>query len=91
MSSKAEDTQPGGTRYNDVMARGATVARKVNESSNGPITFTAAEAETLRVLLLGLQQQASIAQQTNYAIAAALYRHHLQIVSHVSDDGTVHR
>ncbi len=36
MSSKAEDTQPGGTRYNDVMARGATVARKVNESSNGP-------------------------------------------------------
>ena len=37
MSSKAEDTQPGGTRYNDVMARGATVARKVNESSNGPI------------------------------------------------------
>lgn len=46
MSSKAEDTQPGGTRYNDVMARGATVARKVNESSNGPITFTAAEGSS---------------------------------------------
>jgi hypothetical protein len=86
MSSK-EDTQPGGKLYNEAMARGVDVARKVTES-DGPLHFNATEAETLRVLMLGLQRQAHIAQETNYAIAAALYRKHLQIVSHASDDGT---
>ena len=85
--SRETDTKPGGKLYDEVMQRGVDVARKVTEA-DGPLHFDATEAETLRVLMLGLQQQAKIAQQTNYAIAAALYRKHLQIVGHEHDDGT---
>ena len=85
--SRETDTAPGGKLYDAVVQQGADLARKVRES-DGPLHFNATEAETLRVLMLGLQRQAHIAQETNYAIAAALYRKHLQIVSHASDDGT---
>ena len=81
------EKQPGGPIYDEAdLQRGADVARKVNES-DGPLQFDAAEAESLRVILTGLQRALSIAQQTNYGIAAALYRKHLQIVHHESDDG----
>ena len=69
------------------MQRGVDVAQKVIDA-DGPLHFDATEAATLRVLMLGLQQQTKIAQQANYAIAAALYRKHLQVVGHEHDDGT---
>ena len=83
-----EDTQPGGKLYDAAVQEGADLARKVRDS-DGPLRFTESEAATLRVLMHGLQQSLSICQQTNYAIAAALYRKHLQVVTHEQDDGTV--
>ena len=84
-----KDTQPGEPIYDDAdLQRGADVARKVNDS-DGPLQFDAAEAESLRVILMGLQRALSIAQQTNYSIAAAIYRKNLTIVHHESDDGTI--
>ena len=81
------DTQPGGKLYEAALQRGAAVARKVTEA-DGPLQFDAVEAEALRVILMGLQMELHIAQQANYAIAAALYRKHLTIVHHENDDGT---
>ena len=63
------------------------MARKVTEA-DGPLQFDAVEAEALRAILMGLQMELHIAQQANYAIAAALYRKHLTIVHHENDDGT---
>ena len=81
------ETEPGGELYDAAMQQGAVVARKVNEA-DGPLHFDAAEAETLRVILLGLQRALSIAQQTNYVIAAAIHRKHLEIVHTENADGT---
>ena len=85
--SRETDTKPGGKLYDEVMQRGVDVARKVTEA-DGPLHFNATEADTLRVLMLGLQRQAHIAQQVNIVVAAALYRKHLQIVHHENSDGT---
>ena len=82
-----KDTEPGGKLYEEAVQRGADVARKVNET-DGPLHLDADEAETLKVILLGLQESLSICQQTNYAVAAALYRKNLQIVSHDNGDGS---
>ena len=38
--------------------------------------------------MYGLHESLSICQQTNYAIAAALYRKNLQTVSHDNGDGS---
>ena len=81
------DTEPGGKIYDAAMQAGAAVARKLTEA-DGPVSFDADEAESLRVILTGLQRVLDVAQQTNYAIAAALYRKHLTIVHHENDDGT---
>ena len=81
------DTQPGGKLYEAAVKQGADVARKVTES-DGPLQFDATEAESLRVIMMGLERALSVAQQTNYVIAAALYRKHLTIVHHENDDGT---
>ena len=69
--SRETDTAPGGKLYEAAVQQGADLARKVRES-DGPLHFDATEAETLRVLMYGLQQSLSTCQQTNYAIAAAL-------------------
>ena len=81
------DTEPGGKLYEAAMQQGADVAQKVTDA-DGPLQFNASEAESLRVILLGLQRELSIAQQTNYAIGAALYRRNLTIVHQPNDDGT---
>ena len=85
--SRETDTAPGGKLYDAVVQQGADLARKVRES-DGPLHFDATEAETLRVLMYGLHESLSICQQTNYAIAAALYRKNLQTVSHDNGDGS---
>ena len=80
-------TEPGGELYEAAKQEGVDVARKVNEAK-GPITFNAAEAEVLRVILFGLQRSLDIAQKTNQVIRAALVRKHLQIVHHELPDGS---
>ena len=87
MDKPRPDTKPGGARYDDAVQQGAALAQKLLDS-DGPLRFTESEASTLRVLVYGLQRSLSICQQTNYAIAAALYRKHLQVVHHENDDGT---
>ena len=48
------DTQPGKNLCGEALQRGADVARKVSES-DGPLQFDASEAESLRVILMGLR------------------------------------
>ena len=74
-----KDTEPGGKLYEDAVQRGADVARKVNDA-DGPLHLDADEAATLKVLLLGFQKEAQIAQEANRSIAEALYRNQLQVV-----------
>ena len=69
------------------MQAGADVARKVTEA-DGPVSLDADEAATLKIIMLGLQKQLHIAQETNLVVAAALYRKHLQVVHREHDDGT---
>ncbi len=68
--SRETETEPGGKLYEATLQRGAAVARKVNEA-DGPLHLDADETATLKVLMLGLQKQISIAQQTNYAIGVS--------------------
>ena len=82
------DTKPGGKLYEEAVARGAAVAKKVSEA-DGPLHFDAVEAETLRVLVLGLQEQVKLCQMVNTATALALQRHRLQLVHHEHEDGTI--
>ena len=62
-----KDTEPGGKLYEDAVQRGADVARKVNDA-DGPLHLDADEAATLKVLLLGFQKEAEIAQEANRSI-----------------------
>ena len=82
-----KDTEPGGKLYDEALHRGAAVARKVNEA-DGPLHLDATEAATLKVILLGLQAQAEIAQEANRSIAEALYRNQLQVVHRANTDGS---
>ena len=66
---------------------GADVARKVNEA-DGPLHLDASEAATLKVILLGLQAQAEIAQEANRSIAEALFVNRLQVVHRENTDGS---
>ena len=88
MTPTDPDKQPGGKLYEAAVHAAAAVAQKLTDA-DGPVSFDEEEAATLKVIMLGLQKQLSIAQQTNYAIAAALYRKHLQVVHREQhDDGT---
>ena len=73
------DTEPGGKIDDAALQRGADVTRKVNEA-DGPLHLDADETATLKMLLLGFQAQAEIAQEANRSIAEALYRNQLQVV-----------
>ena len=81
-----KDTEPGGKLYEAAMQAGAAVAQKLTDA-DGPVSFDADEAGALKVIMLGLQKQLHIGQETNRVIAAALYRKHLTIVHHENDDG----
>ena len=65
--------------YEDAVQRGADVARKVNDA-DGPLHLDADEAATLKVLLLGFQKEAQIAQEATAASQKQLYRNQLQVV-----------
>ena len=59
------------------------------------LTLTPAETTALKTMLISMHQQQvdtdgtlALCQQTNYIIAAALYRRNLQIVRHENDDGS---
>ena len=52
------DTQPGKNLCGEALQRGADVARKVSES-DGPLQFDASEAESLRVILMGLRRDSA--------------------------------
>ena len=67
-----KDTEPGGKLYDEALQRGADVARKVNDA-DGPLHLDADEAATLKVLLLGFQKEAEIAQEANRSIGEAIY------------------
>ena len=74
-----KDTEPGGKLYDEALQRGADVARKVNDA-DGPLHLDADEAATLKVLLLGFQKEAEIAQEANRSIGEAITRAQLQVV-----------
>ena len=81
------DTEPGGKLDEAALQRGVDVARKVSEA-DGPLHLDADEAATLKVILLGLQKQAEIAQEANRSIGEAITRAQLQVVHHESSDGS---
>ena len=88
MTPTDPDTQPGGKLYDAAMHAAAAVAQKLTDA-DGPVSFDADEAAALKIIMLGLQKQLSICQQTNYAVAAALYRKHLRVdVKRENADGT---
>ena len=81
------DTEPGGKLYDAALQRGADVVRKVDEA-DGPLHLDADEAATLKLILLGFQKQAEIAQEANRTVAEALYRNRLQVVHTENADGS---
>ena len=80
------DKEPGGKLYEAAVQAAAAVARKLTEA-DGPVSFDADEAGVLKVIMLGLQKELHISQETNRVIGAALYRKNLTIVHHENDDG----
>lgn len=65
------------------------MAKKLNAEHDGPLTFTADEANALRKAFTDLLQQSSVSQGVNRAMVEALYRNGLQLTHHEAKDGSL--